>query len=136
MADHAEKIAADLLDPITGGPVAESPLEHPILGYLVERMTNLTPSHLEALMGTVAEAWIEQGIEQGKAEGRAEGIAQGRSKGQSGIVLRLLHLRFGRVPDPVRARIRHASAAELETWAEAVLEATTLDEVFAARPRS
>ena len=115
-------------------------------------MTNLTPSHLEAslrrtkpdrweaLMGTVAEAWIEQGIEQGKAEGRAErraeGIAQGRSEGQSGIVLCLLHLRFGRVPDPVRARIRHASTAALETWAEAVLEATPLDEVFAARPRS
>ncbi len=124
-------------------------------------MQYLTPSRLEAslrrtkpdpwevLMGTVAEAWIEQGFEQGFEQGIAEGIAEritqglakeiekgierGRREGQAGIVLRLLRRRFGGVPEAVRDRVRGASTVELETWADAVLEAATLDEVLAAR---
>ena len=74
-------------------------------------------------MGTVAEAWIEQG--------RAEGIEKGRSEGQAGIVLRLMELRFGVLSDAVRERVRDASAVELEAWAEAVLTAPGIDEVLA-----
>ena len=134
---HAEEIAPELLDEMTGGPVAGSEFERHIVRYIAERM-NLTlalleaslrrtkPEHWEALMGTVAQAWIEQGIERG--------IERGRSEGQAGIVLRLLELRFGDVPDVVRERVRGASAAELEAWAEAVLVAASLDEVLAARP--
>ena len=137
---HAEEIAPELLDEMTGGPVAGSEFERHIVRYIAERM-NLTlalleaslrrtkPEHWEALMGTVAQAWIEQGIERGRSEGREEGRAEGRA----GIVLRLLELRFGDVPDAVRERVRGASAAELEAWAEAVLVAASLDEVLAVR---
>ncbi len=136
---HADDIPADLLDLMTGGPVAGTEFERHILRYIAERM-NLTPPMLEAslrrtkpdrweaLMGTVAEAWIEQG--------RAEGIERGRTEGQVGIVLRLLELRFGVLPDAVRDRVRGASAVELETWAEAVLVAASLDEVLGARPKA
>ena len=154
---HAEEIAPELLDEMTGGPVAGSEFERHIVRYIAERM-NLTlalleaslrrtkPEHWEALMGTVAQAWIEQGIEkgiekgiergrsEGRQEGRAEGREEGRAEGQAGIVLRLLELRFGDVPDAVRERVRGASAGELEAWAEAVLVAASLDEVLAARP--
>ncbi|MDE0174357.1 MAG: DUF4351 domain-containing protein, partial [Defluviicoccus sp.] len=111
--------------------------------YIVERL-NLTPALLEAalrrtepdrweaLMGTVAEAWIEQGRAEGIEKGRSEGRAEGRVEGQAGIVLRLLELRFGVLPDAVSDRVRGASAAELEAWAEAVLAAASLDEVLAA----
>ncbi len=93
-------------------------------------------------MGTVAQAWIEQGraegiekgIEKGIERGRSEGREEGRAEGQAGIVLRLLELRFGDVPDAVRERVRNASAAELEAWAEAVLMAASLDEVLAVKP--
>ena len=85
-------------------------------------------------MGTVAQTWIEQGIERGIEQGIEKGIERGRSEGQAGILLRLLELRFGDVPDAVRERVRGASAAELEAWAEAVLVAVSLDEVLAARP--
>ncbi|MCY3980274.1 MAG: Rpn family recombination-promoting nuclease/putative transposase [Alphaproteobacteria bacterium] len=162
---HVEDIPGELLDLITGAPVAGSAFERHILRYIVERM-NLTPEKLaaslrrtkpdrwEALMGTVAEAWIEQGraegvergrvegIERGRVEGiergriegiergRIEGIERGRVEGQAGIVLRLLELRFGPLPETARARVLGAPAAELEAWAEAVLEASSLDEVM------
>ncbi len=68
---HAEEIPPDLLDEMTGGPVAGSAFERHIVRYIAERM-NLTPPLLEAslrrtkpdrwevLMGTVAQAWIER----------------------------------------------------------------------------
>ncbi len=59
-------------------------------------------------MGTVAEAWLEQG----RSEGRAEGVAEGIEKGQAGIVLRLMELRFGVLSDAVGDRVRGASAPE------------------------
>ena len=156
---HAEAIPADILDQMTGGPVAGSEFERHIIRYIAERM-NLTPPLLEAslrrtkpdrweaLMGTVAEAWIEQGraegIERGRTEGRTEGLAegverglaQGIATGQSGLLLRLLELRFGVLSEAVREQVRGASASELEVWAEAVLVAENLDEVLAARPGS
>ena len=132
---HADEVPGDLLDLIVGGPLAGSELEEHLMRYIVERM-NLTPPMLEAslrrtkpdrwetLMGTVAEAWIEQGRTEGRHEGRAEGRA--------GIVLRLLELRFGELPDAVHEQVRGASAAELEGWAEAVLTAGSLHEVLRA----
>ncbi len=57
-------------------------------------------------MGTVAQAWIEQG--------RTEGIERGQAK----VLLRQLELRFGAVPDAVREHVLGASAPELEAWLE------------------
>ncbi len=144
---HADDIPVELLDLMTGGPLAGSEFERHLMRYIVERM-NLTPAHLEAslrrtkpdrweaLMGTVAEAWLEQGraegIEKGRSEGREEGLAQGIATGQAGLLLRQLELRFGDVPEAARERIRGASVSELEVWAEAVLGAASLDEVLAA----
>ena len=130
---HLDEVPGELLDLIVGGPLAGSAYERHIIRYVVEGM-NLTPEQLEAslrrtrpdrwetLMGTVAEAWIEQG--------RAEGI----EKGQAGLLIRQLELRFGALPDAVHEQVRGASAAELETWAEAVLTADSLEEVMRAGP--
>ena len=143
---QAEEVGPEVLDLMTGGAVAGSEFEQHILRYIAECM-NLTPPVLEAslrrtrperweaLMGTVAEAWLEQGLEQGLARGRAEGIEQGRAEALSGLLLRQLELRFGNVPEAVRKRVRGASVPELEVWAEAVLVAASLDEVLAARSK-
>ena len=150
---HADAIPPEILDQMTSGPVAWSECERHLVRYIAERM-NLTlpmleaslrrtkPDRWEALMGTVAEAWIEQGraegIERGRTEGLAvgveQGLAQGIATGQAGLLLRLLELRFGELPETVRERVRGASASELEAWAEAVLIAASLDEVLVARP--
>ena len=73
-------------------------------------------------MGTVAQAWLEQG--------RAEGIAEGQAE----LLLRQLERRFGDVPEVARQRVRDASVSELGVWAEAVLGAASLEEVLASRP--
>ena len=147
---HFDDLPSKFLDLITGGPVAGSDLEQHIIRYVVQVM-NLTPPMLEAslrrtkpdrwesLMGTVAEAWIEQGraegIEKGLAEGIEKGLAEGIEKGQAGLLLRLMERRYGTLPQAVRDRVRGASVSELEAWAEAVLDAASLDEVLAAGAR-
>jgi hypothetical protein len=44
---------------------------------------------------------------------------------------KLLTTKFGPLPELVRTRLAGASIPELETWAERVLFATSLDQVFA-----
>ena len=113
-----------------------SELEMQVLSYIV-RTYELTPAVLEtaaraakpqrweALMSTVAEAWVREGKLQGRAEGKAEGKAE--------TLLRLLRRRFGPVPESARARVAVGSAAEIDAWLDALLDAQSLTEVFDAR---
>ena len=85
-------------------------------------------------MSTVAEAWVREGEAKGKAQGRAEGKAQGRAEGKAETLLRLLQRRFGPVPESARSRVAVGSAAEIDAWLDALLDAQSLTEVFDARP--
>jgi len=64
------------------------------------------------------------------AEGRKEGRDQGLVEGQRAIVLRQLTRRFQPLPPEALARIEKADAATLETWADRLLSAESLDEVW------
>ena len=79
------------------------------------------------------ERGIEQGIERGIARGIEQGIARGRVEGERAVLERLLRRRFGLLPPGTASRLGRASAADLETWAENVLDAETLDDVFVQR---
>ena len=79
------------------------------------------------------EQGIEQGIERGVRQGRAEGVRQGRAEGVRAVLERLLRRRFGTLPPRVGARLGGAAEAELEAWADNVLDAATLDDVFEPR---
>lgn len=57
-------------------------------------------------------------------------IAQGRKEALAELLLRHLKLKFGPVDEKVRARIDAASPARLMAWAERVLTAETLPDVF------
>lgn len=61
---------------------------------------------------------------------REEGRAEGRDQGRQDLLLRLLALRFGELPDSALAHVRSAAAEKLDMWAENVLTAASLDEVF------
>jgi hypothetical protein len=79
------------------------------------------------IMGTFSERYIQQGIEQGMERGEQLGVRKGEAK----VLLTLLQLKFGDVPESVRAAIDEADAETLLRWSTRVLTATNLDEVIA-----
>jgi len=73
---------------------------------------------------------MRQGMQQGIQQGMLRGVAQGMTQGEQTLLLRQLHRRFGELPEATRQRLEQASTDELETWADRVLDAKTLAEVF------
>jgi predicted transposase/invertase (TIGR01784 family) len=61
---------------------------------------------------------------------RQAGRQEGRQEGESMLLLRLLKKRFGDVPDTVLGRLHAAKSDELEYWAERLLEAASLNDLF------
>ncbi len=90
------------------------------------KIIELAPEAEDAVM-TIAE----QLIAQGEAKGRVEGEAKGRVEGKIDLLTKQLRLKFGEVPPHYQTRMVAATPAELDTWAERVLLATSLDAVFA-----
>ena len=77
-----------------------------------------------------AERFIAQGLEQGLEQGIEKGVERGIRQGEAQVLLRLLTLRFGVLPQSAHAQVQSADADTLLRWSERVLTATTLDEVF------
>lgn len=69
-------------------------------------------------------------------QAREEGVRQGRTEGGRAVLERLLRRRFGLLPPPTGARLDGASEADLAAWADNVLDAATLDEVFETSRRA
>ena len=64
------------------------------------------------------------------SRGRDEGLAEGRAEGAVTLLSKLLTLKFGTLDDATAQRLRGASTTELERWAERILSANALDDVF------
>jgi predicted transposase YdaD len=73
---------------------------------------------------------IDVAAAEGEAKGRIEGEAKGRIEGERRLLLQLLRRKFGELPESVTARVDLASEPELAAWAERVLSAQSLDDVF------
>ena len=73
---------------------------------------------------------MREGRVEGLREGRVDGMREGRVDGERTLLERQLRRRFGRLPAAVADRLHRAPAADLEAWAENVLDARTLDDVF------
>jgi hypothetical protein len=50
------------------------------------------------------------------------------------MLTRMLERRFGELPSWARERVQQADDPQLDAWADALLDANALDDVFAARP--
>ncbi|ENO86289.1 DUF4351 domain-containing protein [Thauera linaloolentis] len=57
-------------------------------------------------------------------------LPTGRSKGELIVLTRLLTRRFGPLDAAVSERLQKATSAELEQWADNILDARRLEEVF------
>lgn len=70
--------------------------------------------------------WKRQGIEEGRVEGRAEG----RVEGERQLLKRQLFRRFGPISAEIGTRVDQADTDTLERWAEDILDATRLEDLF------
>ena len=61
----------------------------------------------------------------------AEGRTEGWTEGEARLLRKLLIRRFGPLPGWAAAKLAGAEPAQLEVWGERVLEAATLEAVFA-----
>ena len=99
----------------------------------------LYPDFIFVLLGEVARAALEQLMQTGKYEYQSDFVRkhyfQGKAEGKAELLLKLLRLRGFIVDAALEARV-HAchDAAQIDAWAEQVLSATSLADVFAATP--
>jgi hypothetical protein len=71
-----------------------------------------------------------EGRKEGRSEGRKEGRIEGRVEGQAEMLLRQVAARFGAPPPAIAARVRAASVEELGGWAERILTAASVEDLF------
>lgn len=81
-------------------------------------------------MKTTISRFTAQAFDEGRQAGREAGREVGRQKGAALVLLRLLQIKFGPLPEAVRQRIEAADVEVLLVWADRVLAATSLDEVL------
>ena len=60
-------------------------------------------------------------------DAREEGREKGREEGRKATLARLLNRRFGPLPHWVDSRLQQATPAQLDTWLDRVLDASTLE---------
>ena len=90
------------------------------------------PEETKTMAGAFQRARAEARHE-GLQEGMQQGVRQGRVEGERAVLERLLRRRFGLLSPGVDEKLSQASADDLETWAENVLDAETPDDVFDPR---
>ena len=71
------------------------------------------------------------GIQKGIDQGIEQGIPKGVQLGQSALLRRQVERRFGPLPEWAAKRLEGADRKLLEQWGDRILDAATLDEVFA-----
>jgi predicted transposase/invertase (TIGR01784 family) len=96
-------------------------IDHGVVHELVKQ--HLSANKEDSIM-TLAEQWLQEGLKKGRLEGRMEG--------RGAILNRLLSKRFGQDILDIRMqeRLRTATPEQLDLWAERILDARTIDEVF------
>jgi predicted transposase YdaD len=91
---------------------------------ILDRLKPLVPPEIAKTMDsyekTLERMWIEK-------HRRLD-----REDGQKELLLRLLTRRFGALPETVTAQVGNAGSEELERWADRILDAASLDDIFAA----
>jgi hypothetical protein len=85
---------------------------------LRDALREIVPGQEMRIMSIAATEW------------KAEGKAEGRAEGKADMLLRLLNRRFGPMPDATVERVLGASDAELNAWADGILDAASAEAVF------
>ena len=82
------------------------------------------------VLNDIFEKGVLEGFGKGRLEGFDKGRLEGEARGRAETLLRQLRKRYGAVPDTVIDRVHAAGIEDLDRWADAVLDAPSLDAVF------
>ncbi|WP_418647486.1 hypothetical protein ACNQFN_21155 [Thauera butanivorans] len=74
--------------------------------------------------------WSERARHAGMEQGIQQGLLQGREEGREDGERELLSRRFGPLDRQTSERLQRAARVELERWADNMLEARRLQDVF------
>jgi hypothetical protein len=94
---------------------------------LLGHLTPVLGPELQQTMLTFDELLGKESYDRGVDRGLNMGKVQGKQE----ILLRQLARRFGTLPESVKARVASAGADDLERWSDRILDAASLDAVFA-----
>ena len=72
----------------------------------------------------------EKGVKEGIEKGIEKGLEQGIEQGEAEVLLRQLERKFGPLDQATIERVRGAGSEKLLLWAERILTAESLEEVF------
>jgi hypothetical protein len=75
---------------------------------------------------------FEEWKQQCRTEGLREGRQEGRLEGEAILLQRMLTRRFGPLPPELVWRIESSPAEQIDAWADRLLSASTLEDVFEA----
>lgn len=86
----------------------------------------------EDAMITLAQRLHQEGLQEGLIQGRTEGLSEGRMEGRHAVLERQLRKRFGHeaVGAHVLDMLAQAEADQLDIWAERILDAESIEDVF------
>jgi len=104
-------------------------IERPAIQKAYQHLHALSGDDLARHQAFVRERALRDEITE-KAFAEAKGRTEGRTEGQTDLLRRLLRAKFGELPPSAEQRLRHAEPTQLEHWAEQVLFAERLEQVF------
>lgn len=101
------------------------------LEQAVKEEIHLMPATINLLENKVLGPMILEELEKRQQEGIEQGVEQGMQTGRVSILCRQIEKRFGPLSPTVRDRLAKLSPAELDEFSLKVLDAPTIDELFA-----
>jgi predicted transposase YdaD len=101
---------------------------------IYEELAKVASKQRRGIM-SIADELLAEGRSLGRTEGWTEGRTDGLSEGRAGILTHMLRHRFGDIPPSIHRRIERATEPRIKEWSIRVLEAQTIEDVFASTRR-
>lgn len=99
---------------------------------LPKRMPDAEPPQLNDLREarTLLAERVKEWTRKWRQEGLEQGLSEGQKKGEAGLLLRLMERKFGSLDPEMRDRIDQADANQLLQWADRLLTAERVEQIF------
>ncbi len=131
--------SAESLDAIPAPLAADPAIEH---AFEIANRAGLSEDELDDLERREQWYWAMKSLDldvdaarrAGEASGEVRGEVRGEAKGRAKMLLRQLGKKFGEVPAAVADLVQAAEIDQLDDWSDRILDAGSLDEVFAVDP--